>query len=225
MTTVESRRAGRTVALMLVLTFSTGAADAVGFLALDKVFTGNMTGNVVVLGMGLAGAQGLPVVGPAVALVAFLAGAAAGGRALRGAEQGWQPRTTWLLVAVGAVFAAIAGYLVVVPPVPGPGTVVAAGALAFAMGGQAATARRVAVQDVTTVVVTSTMTSLAADSRLGAGAGGLWQRRATAIVAIGAGAAVGALLLNVHVAAGVGLSALLTWAVAAAGGITTTHTA
>ena len=223
MTTVDTRTR-RTVALMLVLTFSTGVADAVGFLALDKVFTGNMTGNVVILGMGLAGAQGLPVVGPAVALVAFLAGAAAGGRALRGTEQGWRPRTTWLLVAVGAVFAVIAGYLLVVPPVPGPASVVAAGALAFAMGGQAATARRVAVQDVTTVVVTSTITSLAADSRLGGRAEQVWVRRSTAILAIGAGAAVGALLLRLHVAAGVGLSALLTWAVAAAGGIATAHT-
>ena len=70
--------------LMLALTFSTGVIDAVGYLGLDRVFTGNMTGNVVILGMALVGGTGLPVVGPAVALAAFMAGAAAGGRALRG---------------------------------------------------------------------------------------------------------------------------------------------
>ena len=64
--------------LMLALTFSTGVIDAVGYLGLDKVFTGNMTGNVVILGMALTGAEGLPVAGPAVALVSFMAGAAVG---------------------------------------------------------------------------------------------------------------------------------------------------
>lgn len=37
------------LALMLALTFATGIIDAVGYLGLDRVFTGNMTGNVVVL--------------------------------------------------------------------------------------------------------------------------------------------------------------------------------
>ena len=43
--------------LMLVLTFTTGIVDAVGFLGLDRVFTGNMTGNVVILGMAAEGAE------------------------------------------------------------------------------------------------------------------------------------------------------------------------
>ena len=34
------------LALMLILTFSTGIVDAVGYLGLDRVFTGNMTGNL-----------------------------------------------------------------------------------------------------------------------------------------------------------------------------------
>ena len=52
------------LALMLVLTFTTGINDAVGYLGLDKVFTGNMTGNVVILGMALTGADGLPIILP-----------------------------------------------------------------------------------------------------------------------------------------------------------------
>ena len=69
--------------LVLALTFTTGVVDAVGYLGLDNVFTANMTGNVIVLGMGLAGAPGLPVLGPAVALAGFVVGAALGGRLLR----------------------------------------------------------------------------------------------------------------------------------------------
>lgn len=61
--------------LMIALTFTTGINDAVGYLGLDKVFTGNMTGNVVILGMGVAGGDGLPVLGPALALAGFMAGA------------------------------------------------------------------------------------------------------------------------------------------------------
>src|SRR5699024_1866725 len=60
------------LAMLLLLTFSTGMVDAIGYLGFDKVFTGNMTGNVVILGMGLAGADGVPVLRPALALVFFM---------------------------------------------------------------------------------------------------------------------------------------------------------
>src|SRR3954465_2320660 len=89
--------------LMLVLTFTTGINDAVGYLGLDKVFTGNMTGNVVVLGMALAGGSGPPVLGPALALLGFLAGAAAGGRTLKYAGPAWTPRTTGLFATVAVL--------------------------------------------------------------------------------------------------------------------------
>ena len=68
--------------LMLVLTFSTGVIDAVGYLGLDRVFTGNMTGNVVILGMAFVGADDLPVLGPAIALAGFVVGAVVAGRIL-----------------------------------------------------------------------------------------------------------------------------------------------
>ena len=38
---------------LLLLTASTGCIDAVSYLALDKVFTGNMTGNVLFIGFSL----------------------------------------------------------------------------------------------------------------------------------------------------------------------------
>ena len=65
---------------LLALTFVTGLIDAASNLGLGRVFAANMTGNVVLLGFGLTDAAGLPVVAPIVALVAFLAGAAVGGR-------------------------------------------------------------------------------------------------------------------------------------------------
>jgi uncharacterized membrane protein YoaK (UPF0700 family) len=76
--------------------------------------------------------------------------------------------------------------------------------LGAVMGVQAATARHLAVKDVTTVVVTSTITGLAADSVLGSGKRDGGGRRVVAVLMILAGAAVGAALLQWHI--GVGLA-------------------
>src|SRR5581483_6750024 len=148
--------------LMLALTFATGINDAVGYLGLDKVFTGNMTGKVVVLGMALAGGSGLPVLGPALALVGFMAGAAAGGRALRKATEPWGGTTTALFAGVPALMLALGLTLSLAGTHPIHAVAVTVTTLAaVAMGLQAATARHLAVKDVTTVVVTSTITGLA----------------------------------------------------------------
>jgi uncharacterized membrane protein YoaK (UPF0700 family) len=194
---------------MLALTFTTGIVDAVGYLGLDRVFTGNMTGNVVILGMGLVGGTGLPVAGPVIALAAFMAGAATGGRVLRGDLHGWTPRHTALFGAVAAVVLAAAIPAVLVDA-PGRGLQYAmTAALGLAMGCQAATARHIAVKDVTTVVVTSTITGLASDSVLGKGAGQPWARRAGAILLIGVGALTGAALLKLHIGWGMLLAGVI----------------
>lgn len=215
-TASAARRSSEGVLLscMLALTFSTGIADAVGYLGLDRVFTGNMTGNVVILGMGLTGTAGLPVVGPLVALAAFLVGAAGGGRALRGQESGWSPRIPVLLAVVAAAFGGCAVFLGVADvQAPGLASRVVTAVVAAAMGVQAALARWVGVKDVTTVVVTSTLAGLAAESRLGGGSGQAWGRRAGSVLLIGAGAALGALLLEVGLWAGMAASCAITVAV------------
>ncbi|RLV49107.1 DUF1275 domain-containing protein [Nocardioides mangrovicus] len=203
--------------LMLALTFSTGIIDAIGYLGLDRVFTGNMTGNVVVLGMGLAGGNGLPVLGPLVALVGFLVGAALAGRTLRRRGAGWSSLTTVLLLAVATVMLVV-GVLLLADP--DPARVVAlpvTGLLGLAMGTQAGTARQVGVRDVSTVVVTSTLAGLAAESWFGNGRGAQPWRRGSAVALILAGACVGALLLRVHLGLGVLVAALITVVVAVLG--------
>ncbi len=215
--TMRSRPAHTYLGLMLALTFSTGVIDAVGYLGLDRVFTGNMTGNVVILAMGLAGGDGLPILGPLIALAAFMAGAALAGRTLRGAREGWTRRHTWLFATVAAVLGAAAVTALVVGDPQGVVAYLLTAALGLAMGCQAATARHFAVKDVTTVVVTSTLTGLAADSVLGRGVGQPWRRRVGAIALIAAGAAVGAFMLQLHLGWGMALSALITLTVALLG--------
>ncbi|WP_245154869.1 YoaK family protein [Nocardioides sp. 1609] len=196
--------------LMLLLTFGTGVVDAVGYLGLDRVFTGNMTGNVVILGMALVGADDLPVLGPLLALGGFMAGAALGGRVLRRAAGAWTGLTTALFATVAVLVLALAVVLFAVGDHPGRWVeITVTTVLGAAMGVQAATARFIAVKDVTTVVVTSTITGLAADSTLGSGKGGGSGRRLLAVVLILAGAAAGAALLRWHLGAGLVLSGVV----------------
>jgi uncharacterized membrane protein YoaK (UPF0700 family) len=204
--------------LMLALTFSTGVVDAVGYLGLDRVFTGNMTGNVVILGMALVGGDDLPVVGPVIALVGFFVGAVIGGRVLRAGSGAWNRRTTAVFGSVAGILALVVVILTVDENPPHAFALTITGLIGAAMGLQAAAARRIAVKDVTTVVVTSTITGLAADSRLAGGIGTQdWRRRAGAVALILFGAAAGAALLQWHLAAAVALSAVITLAVTVLG--------
>jgi uncharacterized membrane protein YoaK (UPF0700 family) len=197
------------VVLMLALTFSTGMIDAIGFLGLDKVFTGNMTGNVVIIGMALAGADGIPLVGPALALAGFMAGAAACGVALRRAPTGWTPTTT-IAFAVTGLACVGAGVVTMVlgAPLGGVWALSITAVLGAAMGLQAAAARALAVADLTTVVITSTIVGLSADqfvphqrTRQG--------RRAAAIGVMLLGACCGSLALRINL----GVALLLTGAI------------
>jgi uncharacterized membrane protein YoaK (UPF0700 family) len=63
------------------------------------------------------------------------------------------------------------------------------------MGIQNAAARRLGVVDLTTTVLTLTLTGIAADSWLGGGSGGHTTRRVLAVGAMFAGAVTGGLLL------------------------------
>src|ERR1051325_4533916 len=76
------------VRALLGMTFVTGLVDAVSFLSLGHIFTANMTGNVVLLGVATAGVPEVSVARSLTALPAFLAGAAAGGRILAGSGYG-----------------------------------------------------------------------------------------------------------------------------------------
>ena len=204
--------------LMLALTFSTGAVDAMGYLGLDRVFTGNMTGNVVLLGMAMAGGTSLPILRPALALAFFMLGAALAGRLLRRNGEGWSPQTSAALLAVSLGLWALTVFVLLAPVQADPtlGSTVTS-ALALLMGTQAATAKRLKVAEITTVVVTSTITGLASDSRLAGGKGTFWQRRALAIALIMLGALAGAAALHVHLALALALAAVIATAVTVTG--------
>jgi uncharacterized membrane protein YoaK (UPF0700 family) len=201
----------------LVLTFTTGIVDAVSYLGLGRVFTANMTGNIVFLGFGIAGSSGLPVIAPLVSLAAFLVGAGGGGvLADRVEERHPQHIARALAIEVSLIgMAAVLAAAVDVRPNAVSGDIVIA-LLALAMGVRNATVRRIGVPDLTTTVLTMTLTGLAADSPLAGGSGSGSTRRIAAVLAMLTGALAGALLLKTSLVlpmvAAAGL-ALLTWLV------------
>lgn len=207
---------------LLVLTLTTGLIDAVSYLALGRVFTANMTGNIVLLGFGLAGSGGLPVLAPVVSLAAFVVGAAAGGRVIRRMVNR-HPALVARALGIEALLLAIAAVVAATATIhPGKGAGYALIVLmASAMGVRNATVRHIAVPDLTTTVLTMTLTGLAAESRPAGGAGEGSVRRLSAVVAMLLGALAGALLLKTSVfvplavAAALALATLLAYVPAA----------
>jgi uncharacterized membrane protein YoaK (UPF0700 family) len=196
---------------LVTLTVVTGVVDAVSYIALGHVFVANMTGNVVFLGFALAGASGLSAPASLAALGAFALGALVGGRiAIRsGAHRGRHLRTA-MATAVASVLLAVVLAAIFGQPVSHDARYALIVPLAIAMGIQNATARRLAVPDLTTTVLTLTLTGIAADSRLAGGTGGHPARRLIAVTAMFAGAVVGALLvINVDLVLPLSIAAVL----------------
>nr|WP_145485109.1 MULTISPECIES: YoaK family protein [Streptomyces] len=196
----------RLVLVLITLTVVSGLIDAVSYLGLGRVFTANMTGNVVVLGFAAAGAPGFSVPRTATSLCCFLVGAVAGGRvASRFGNGGSRRRWARLTLAAEAVLVGLSAAAFARPG--RTGTVYALIALtAFAMGVRNATVRKLGVPDLTTTVLTMTLTGLAADSRLGNGTGHRSPRRTASVIAMLGGAFAGAWLVLHH---GLGIPLLI----------------
>jgi uncharacterized membrane protein YoaK (UPF0700 family) len=196
------------VLTLLVLTLVSGLVDGVCYLGLGRVFTANMTGNVVVLGFAAAGAPGFSVAATLTSLALFLVGAACASRvavriAAPAGRAGAQARLLLTAMAAEAAFVGAGAAVAFSVSAVGSGwpRYVVITLLAFAMGVRNATVRRLAVPDLTTTVLTMTLTGLAADSSLGGGDNRGTGRRTAAVAAMLAGAVTGA-AMYLHVGAG-----------------------
>jgi uncharacterized membrane protein YoaK (UPF0700 family) len=148
------------------MTAATGAVDAVSILSLGRVFVANMTGNVVFIGFALIGAKGFALAASVCALGGFLLGASAGGGAVArlGGDRGTLLRNVaaaeLVLLAAALVLAVIHG-----TPIAGTTADTMAAVMAVALGAQNSVVRRLGVPDLTTTVLTMTLTGIAADLR------------------------------------------------------------
>jgi uncharacterized membrane protein YoaK (UPF0700 family) len=196
-------RHGPLVPMMIALTFVTGVVDAASYLKLGHVFVANMTGNVVFLGFALAGAGGLSISSSLIAIGAFLAGALLGGRlGARSADhRGHVLRGASVVQATLLAFALIVALTAAEPLQSGIRYALLV-PMALAMGLQNAAAQRLAIPELTTTVLTRTLTGIASEAGLAGGPGSKLGRRAVAVAAMLLGATAGGLLvLHVSVAA------------------------
>jgi len=177
------------------LTAVSGFLDAVSYLALGHVFTANMTGNVLLLGFATAGAAGFSVTASLCALAFFLGGAVLGGLLARR----FPVPHALVLTALGVETTLTVAAALVAALVGGVGSgwprFVVIALLAFAVGTRNAAVRRLAVPDMSTTVLTTTLTGLASESVLAGGANPHLRNRSASVAAMFAGAVVGALLV------------------------------
>ena len=182
--------------LLVAMTLVTGLVDAFSYLVLGHVFVANRTGNVLFIAFALAGAQGFSIATSLIALGVFVVGSLAGGLlgSRLGANRG---RLLWTATEIQALLLGLTAGLSILAgsPVPTGYGYALIVALGISMGTQNATARKLAVPDLTTTVLTLTITGMVADSRLAGGAGSKAGRRLVSVLAMFAGALIAVLAI------------------------------
>ena len=189
-----SDSAARRDRLLLSLTFAAGCVDALSYLGLSRVFTANMTGNAVLLGLAIGQTQELQVAHSSAAIVGFVAGVLLGARLVGPARERviWSPRVTAAVGLEAAVLILFAiGWWLTGPASHGSGLVGLIVLSGLAMGIQSAVARKLAVPGVSTTYVTGTITSLIAELTSVSGAVGDRRRMTAVIGSLIAGAVTG----------------------------------
>jgi uncharacterized membrane protein YoaK (UPF0700 family) len=207
--------------LMVAMTVVTGLVDAFSYLVLGHVFVANMTGNVVLLGFALVGAPGFSITASVAAILAFGLGAAAGGR-ISSRLAHHRGRHLTVAATVQGVFLTVSVIVAATStaPVSSADRYALIVSLAVAMGIQNATARKLAVPDLTTTVLTLTITGMSADSGLGGGSGSKSGRRSLAIAAMLGGAVAGAaFVVHGHIWEPLALALVLVASIATGAGI------
>jgi uncharacterized membrane protein YoaK (UPF0700 family) len=215
--------------LLVALTVVTGLVDAFSYLVLGHVFVANMTGNVVFLAFALAGTGGFSVLASVVAVASFAAGALVAGRMSRHLARhrelllGVTAAVQALLLIVAVIIAALhtqplASHPLAIPPLAAGPRYTLIVLLAAAMGTQNGTARKLAVPDLTTTVLTLTITGVAADGPLAAATGARVTRRLISVAAMLVGALIGAVLvLHARIVFPLGIALVILVAVALTG--------
>src|SRR6266566_4852845 len=195
---------------LLGMTAVTGLVDAVSFLSLGRVFTANMTGNIVLLAFATARVSGLSMARSLTALLAFLVGAILGGRVIARASADAQIRFAVQALLLEAVFLFAASFCGIgyrgdlLEHSFQPFALIALTSLA--MGTRNAAVRKLAIPDLTTTVLTLTITGIGADSSLANGNNPRFARRVESVMAMFFGAALGAVVIHYSISAALGLA-------------------
>jgi uncharacterized membrane protein YoaK (UPF0700 family) len=185
--------------LLDALTVSSGAVDAISFVALGKVFTAFMTGNVAFLGLRVAGSSVAPGAEAILASMgAFAVGVFLSTRIVvpPKAEASWPSRVTLALGASLIPHAAFVAVWIANDGQPSLQVIHVLLALwALAMGMQSAAVRSLHVEGVFTTAATATIIVLMGDVAAWPATGAERRRLAGVLLSLFVGATAGSLLL------------------------------
>jgi uncharacterized membrane protein YoaK (UPF0700 family) len=206
----------------MILTFSSGAVDAICFVAFGKVFTAFMTGNLVFLGIGAAGAfkpNGPDLVRVGVVIAAFIVGVFIAARIIRRSRRSQANGRGFSLSlagVLGAQLVFLAGWIAVSGDPSSTYATALAAIEAVAMGMQSCAVGSLEVKSVFTTAATATLINLSREAVDRRASDTDPARLARILICLIAGATAGGLLLvNVRTFA----PALSTMATAAALGV------
>lgn len=154
--------------LLNALTISSGAVDSISFLALGKVFTAFMTGNVAFLGIGIAGGPGPRIVWVLASMLGFAVGIYVATKITSSGDQKtgsiWSPRTTIALAVSLLPHLAFVTIWFKNSGRPGASYVpILLAVWALAMGLQSAAVRKLDVAGIFTTAATATFLFLFSD--------------------------------------------------------------
>jgi uncharacterized membrane protein YoaK (UPF0700 family) len=149
--------------LLLLLTCAAGYVDAIGYRGLDRVFTANMTGNTVLLGLALVEADSQATLRSGLALAGFLVGSALGAWIIQRGQPAsiWPLPVTvalaleWVILLAFAIGSLWASQMFSIPTARAVLIVLSA----LAMGVQSAAVRRLDVSGIATTYLTGTLTT------------------------------------------------------------------
>jgi uncharacterized membrane protein YoaK (UPF0700 family) len=154
------------IAVALFLTMAGGFVDAVGYVALFEIFTANMSGNSVHLGINLGQGNWMELLRPLCAIVSYVVGMALTRIAIEIAGRAGLRRIASFTLAVEALLLAIfahatpAMHLGQIIDLHSPAYFMLVALLAFAMGVQTATLTHIGPLTVYTTFVTGTLTKI-----------------------------------------------------------------
>jgi uncharacterized membrane protein YoaK (UPF0700 family) len=208
-------RDGPLPALLFALTVLAGAVDAISILRLGHVFVATMTGNLVFIGLGAAGAKGFAVGTCAIAVGGFVIGVLLGRRACEAASR-HRGRALRNVLGVKLSLAGVILVILSTPRYPVGARDALVALLAMSMGAQLAAIRYLKVPDLLTVVLTMTIAGALTEHGTGLSDPKVLRRGLT-LIAFAVGALSSALLvLNVGLGAALGFGLAIIVAVAIA---------
>lgn len=203
--TTQRQHDGRTGSLRLrdaaavALGVTSGATDAISFIVFGGAFTSVMTGNLVLLGISVAHADGVAARQVAVAIIGYIAGCAVGSRIAGTASPGdpvWPPAIARGIGVEACLFVVYAaGWWASGARPAGPVAAGLLGVSAIALGIQSSTVRRFGEGGLSTTYLTGTLTTLVISLSTGHRLRDV-SRHLLILIALVCGAVLAALLLQ-----------------------------